>query len=208
MLSPFPLHIHSPPTIEPNIPCVLFPRPPWRPLGADFPPSIMGARQQHLESTNVFLCTHRYLLHYDAPPRPHTRPRTLTLTTPLYAITLHTSHHKLSIFTCLPKNVPFRAVLTTLMEFHVEGKDFTPECKSPHALAKYTKDSEPWLYSPPLLTKERSSMGRAATGTAQVGVLLVSLFDSLFKQLRLHCLDVSLTWYLWHIKVWWQYLYW
>jgi len=30
---------------------------------------------------------------------------------------------------------------------------------SPHALAKYTK--EPWLYSPPPLTKERLSVGRA-----------------------------------------------
>ena len=31
---------------------------------------------------------------------------------------------------------------------------------SPHALAEYTK--EPWLYSPPPLTKERSSVGRRA----------------------------------------------
>ena len=30
---------------------------------------------------------------------------------------------------------------------------------SPHALAKHTK--EPWLYPPPRLTKERSSVGRA-----------------------------------------------
>jgi len=32
------------------------------------------------------------------------------------------------------------------------------------------------------------------------------LFDLLFKQSRLHCLDVGLTWYLWHIKLRWQYL--
>jgi len=31
--------------------------------------------------------------------------------------------------------------------------------QSPHTLAKYTK--EPWLYPPLLLTKERSSVGRA-----------------------------------------------
>ena len=41
----------------------------------------------------------------------------------------------------------------------------------------------------------------ACTGTAQVGVLLVSLSDPLLKQSRLHCLDVSLTWHLWHKKV-------
>ena len=32
------------------------------------------------------------------------------------------------------------------------------------------------------------------------------LFDLLFKQSRLHCLDVGLTWYLWHIKLRWQYI--
>ena len=62
------------------------------------------------------------------------------------------------------------------------------------------------------------------TITAQVGVSLVSLFNSLFKQSRLHCLDVSLTWsrlhylgvwsrldclgvcltwYLWHLFLFW-----
>ena len=32
------------------------------------------------------------------------------------------------------------------------------------------------------------------------------LFDLLFKQSRLHCLDEGLTWYLWHITLWWQYI--
>jgi len=76
---------HSPSTytpllpLEPNIPRVLFPRP--RPLGGDFPPSIMGARRRHpgLErdsADSVCLRGHCYLLH--APLSPHTRPRALT----------------------------------------------------------------------------------------------------------------------------------
>ena len=67
--------------------------------------------------------------------------------------------YKLSLFTCLTNNIPLKAVLTTLMALHVGSKVFTPECESPHALAKYTK--EPWLYPSPPLTKERSSVGRA-----------------------------------------------
>ena len=34
----------------------------------------------------------------------------------------------------------------------------------------------------------------------------MTLLHPLFKQSRLHCLDVCLTWYLWHIWVWWRYL--
>jgi len=45
----------------------------------------------------------------------------------------------------------------------------------------------------------------ACAGTAQVGVSLVSLFNPLFKQSWLHCLDVYFTWYLWQIQVWWWY---
>ena len=41
---------------------------------------------------------------------------------------------------------------------------------------------------------------------ALVGVSLASLFDPLFKRSRLHCFNIRLTWYLWHIKTWWQYL--
>ena len=71
----------------------------------------------------------------------------------------NTLAYKLSLFTCLSNNIPLRGVLTTLMALHVGSKVFTPECESPHALAKYTK--EPWLYPPPPLTKERSSVGRS-----------------------------------------------
>jgi len=58
----------------------------------------------------------------------------------------------------------------------------------PHPLAKYT--NEPWLYPPPPLTIKRRL---CVHDTTQVGVLLVSSLDSLFKQSRLHCLHLCLT---------------
>jgi len=59
-------------------------------IGGEFPPSIMGARRRNLRlargsADSVCLRAHRYL-HY-APPRPHTRP--CTLTTFLHTATLH-----------------------------------------------------------------------------------------------------------------------
>jgi len=53
---------------------------------------------------------------------------------------------------------------------------------------------------------QRAFVCGACTGTTQVGVSLESLFDALFKWSRWLCLDSCLTWYLWHINVWWQYL--
>ena len=35
-----------------------------------------------------------------------------------------------------------------------------------------------------------------------------SFFNPLFKRSKLHCLDICLTWYLWHVKVWWECLHW
>ena len=40
---------------------------------------------------------------------------------------------------------------------------------------------------------QRAFAYEACTGTTQVGVLLLSLFDPLFKRSRLHCLDVCST---------------
>jgi len=52
----------------------------------------------------------------------------------------NTLAYKLSLFTCLSNNIPLRGVLTTLMALNVGSKGFTPECESPHALAKCTKE--------------------------------------------------------------------
>ena len=64
--------------------------------------------------------------------------------------------------------------------FHVHSIHFIDTRKHPttHTLAKYTQ--EPWLYPPAPLTwaTEHSSVGPTpCTGTAQVGVSLVSLLD-------------------------------
>ena len=62
------------------------------------------------------------------------------------------------------------------------------------------------LVVPPSSPHQRVLVCGACTGTAQVGVPLVSLFNPLFKRSRLHCFDICLTWYLWHLKIWWQHL--
>jgi len=61
------------------------------------------------------------------------------------------------------------------------------------------------LVVPPSSPYQSSFVCGACIGTAQVDVSLVSLFDPLFKRSRLHYFDICLTWYLWHIKIWWQY---
>ena len=119
---------------------------------------------------SVCLRAHRYLRH--APPRPHTRPRTLT--TPLHATTLcshllpaHTpaprSHLYLAI-TCLSRACRWASPQCTLRTARpstsTQPTVLTPiNTQPPHALAKYTK--EPWLYPPLSLTKECSFVGRA-----------------------------------------------
>jgi len=49
------------------------------------------------------------------------------------------------------------------------------------------------LVVPPCSPHQRAFVYGACTGTAQLGVSLVSLVDLLFKQSRLHCFDVCLT---------------
>ena len=142
----FPLPIPSPTTLGPNIPLVFFPS--SRPLGGDSLPRsaaaklMIGARQRRLCFSSCL-------------PLPAWPAKISHLASHPH----NTLAYKLSLFTCLTNNIPLKAVLTTLMALHVGSKVFTPECESPHALAKYTK--EPWLYPSPPLTKERSSVGRA-----------------------------------------------
>ena len=143
----------------------------------------MGARRRNLRLARgsakyVCLRAHRCLHH--APPRPHTRPGTLT--TPLHATTLHS--HLLPAHTpaphrhlCFGYKMPVRHVLLSLASgcggsccreplrtarpsTSTQTTPLTPaHTQPPHALAKYTQ--EPWLYPPSPLTKECSSVGRA-----------------------------------------------
>ena len=168
----------------------------------------MGARWWHLRlargsADSACLRTHRYLLH--APPRPHTRPRTLT--TPLHATTLHS--HLVPANTPAPHShlyfgykQPVWHVLLGLAS--VAAKDRA----TLHIHSCLGKVYKLALVVPPSSPCQRAFVCGACTGTAQVGVLLVSLFNPLFKRSRLHCLDICLNWYLWQIKIWWQYLHW
>ena len=191
MLSPFPLPIPFPPTLGPNIPHILFPR--SRPLVGDSPPSRMGAQQRHLQlasgsAASSCLRTHRYLLH--VPPRPHTRPRTCT--TPLHATTLHS--HPLTANTPAPHNhlysgykLPVTARSPGLVP--IVAKDRA----TLYIHSRFGKVYKRALVVTPFSPHQRAFVCGACTGTAQVGVSLVFLFDPLFKRSRLHCSDVCLT---------------
>ena len=76
------------------------------------------------------------------------------------------------------------------------------QTQPPHALAKYTQS----LGYTPLLPSPKSVRLWSVFRYPKVGVSLVPLFDPLFKRFRLHCFNVCLTWNLWHMKTWWQYL--
>ena len=77
----------------------------------------------------------------------------------------------------------WRVCITWVYFTSTKSTPLTPaNTQPPQALDKYKK--ELWLYQ---------SFNLHNLGTAQVGISLVSLFDSLFKRSRLHCLDVCLT---------------
>jgi len=130
---------------------------------------------------------------YHVPSRPLTQPRTNT--TPLHVTTFHShllpahttpSHIHLYFVYKLPvRHVPPGLVSVASKDrasLHItQPTPLTPaNTQFPHALAKYTQ--EPWLYPPSFLTNE--CVCGAGTGTAQVGVLLVSCLVSLFKRSR------------------------
>jgi len=75
---------------------------------------------------------------------------------------------------------------------HIHSNHSINTCRhpSPTPLGKAYKRA---LVVPPSSPQKRAFVCGACTGTVQVGVLLVSLFDPLFKRSRLHCLDICLT---------------
>jgi len=170
------------------------PSPRSRPLGVHSSPSTMGARRLHLRlapgsADSVCLRVRRYL--HNAPPRPHTRPRTLI--TPLHATTLHS--HLLPTNTSAPHShlyfgykLPVRFARFAHLGLSQPSVRTELPSTSTHALAKYTK--EPRLYPPPPLTKERSSVRRAQAPHRLVSRWCPVLIHS---SNRLHCLDVCLT---------------
>jgi len=149
-------------------------------------------------SPSLFFVNH-YLHH--GPPRPHTRPRTHK--TPLHATTLHSnlplySHH---LHTHTFQHIIFCKYIGSrfCVRFFVKGAHSMVLF---HIHITYSIDTR----KHPTPTRLRNSLGcipvsphqrtfvcRACTGTAQVGVSLVSLLDLLSKRSRSHCLDVCFT---------------
>jgi len=135
--------------------------------------------------------------------RSHTWPRTLT--TPLHATTLHShllpahipaprSHLYFGYKTACPGRTPglVPTVAKDSVTLHI-----------PTRLGKVYKRA---LVVPPSSPHQRPFVCGACIGTAQVGVLLVSLLNPLVKRSRLHCFDICLAWYLRYLKIWWQHL--
>jgi len=190
ILSPFPPPIPSPTTLGPTSPVSSFPvEDHW----VGLPPSIIvGARRRNLRlargsAESVCLRTHRYLHH--APPRPHTRPRTLT--TPLHATTLHS--HLLPTHTPAPhSHLSFGYKLTVTARTTGVAPNVAKDRAPPHPLTPW-QSIQRALVVPLSSPHQRAFVCGACIGTAQVGVLLVSLFNPLFKRSRLHCFDICLT---------------
>jgi len=145
---------------------------------------------------------YRCYLHHDLP-RPHTRPRTHTTT--LNATTLHS--RLLPAHTAAPHShlyfgykkpvwgVPLGlasvfAKDNATLQIHTNHSINTCTIPSPTRLGKVYKRT---LVVPPFSQYQRAFVCWACTGTTQVGVSLVSLFDPLFRWSRLYCLDVYYT---------------
>jgi len=188
--SPFPLPIPSPTTLKPTSPVSSFPvEDHW----VGLPPSIiMGARRRNLplahgSAESVCLRTHRYLHH--APPRQHTWPRTLT--TPLYATTLHS--HLLPGHTPAPhSHLSFGYKLTVTARTTGLVPNVAKDRAPPHPLTPW-QSIQRALVVPLSSPHQRDFVCGASIGAAQVGILMVALFNLLFKRSRLHCLDICLT---------------
>jgi len=135
----------------------------------------------------VYPCAHRYLYH--GLPRSHTWSRILT--TPWHATTLH-SH-------LLPTNTPashshlsFGYKLTVTARTTGLAPNVSKDRAPPHPLMHW-QSIQRVLVVPLSSPHQRAFVCGACIGTAQVGVLLVSLLDPLFKRSRLYCFDICLT---------------
>ena len=177
------LPIPSPTTLGPNIPHVLFPRS----LGGNSPPRPWACGGENLPlacgSADSFALRANHYLHH-GPPRPHTRPRTHT--TPLHTTTLHS--HLLPAHTAAPRShlcfgckqpawgVPLGLASVFAKDsvtLHIHTHHSIKTCTHPARLGKVYKRA---LVVPPSSPHQRAFVCGACTGTAQIGVSLVSLF--------------------------------
>ena len=183
-------------------PPVLFPS--WRPLGRDFPtcceaatPEI-GARQRRLFLSS---CSPLHVPCSTKTSHPASHPHITQHATTLqcHLLPAHTAPPHSHLYFGYEQPVPG----VPLGFVSAAAKDGSTLSLTPTPLGKVYKRA---LVVPPSSPHQRAFVCGACTGAAQVSVWLVLLFDPLFKQSRLHCFHVRLTWYLWHMKVWWQYL--
>ena len=137
-----------------------------------------------------FVC-HR-VHRYHGLPRSDTWPRTLTI--PLHATILHS--HLLPAHTPAPhSHLYFGYKLTVTARTTGLAPNVAKDRALPHPLTPWQSILKAFVV-PLSSPHQRAFVCGACIGTAQVGVLLVSLFNPLFKQSRLHCFDIFLTRYL------------
>jgi len=149
------------------------------------------------------LLVSRYL--HRTPPGPHIQSHTHTL--PLHPTTLHShlpdhtptphSHLYFGYKQTVPGAqlgfVPTTVKDITTLIIHTNHSTNTHKHPNPTPLDKvYTRTS----VIPSSTPHQRTFVCGDSTVIAQVGVALVSLFNSLFKKPSLYCLDVCLMWYL------------
>jgi len=133
----------------------------------------------------VCLRAHRY----HGLPRSDTWPRTLT--TPLHATTLHS--HLLPAHTPAPhSHLSFGYKLTVTTRTTGLAPNVAKDRAPPHPLTLWQRIQRA-LVVPLSSPHQRAFVCGACIGTAQVGVLLTSLFNQLFKRSRLHFFDICLT---------------
>jgi len=124
--------------------------------------------------------------------QPHFTP-TSSLHTLLHLIAISILATNCLSGTCR-RALSLQLVRTELPFTSTQTTSLTPaNTRPPHPLAKYKKEDKRALVVPPGSPQQRALGCGACTGTAQVGVSLVSLFNPHFKRSRLHCLVVPFT---------------
>ena len=130
----------------------------------------------------------RHYLHH-APPRLHTRPHTLTI--PLHATILHS--HLLPAHSPAPhSHLYFGYKLTVTARTTGLAPNVAKDRALPHPLTPWQSIQKAFVV-PLSSPHQRAFVCGLCIGTAQVGVLLVSLFNPLFKWSRSHCFDICAT---------------
>jgi len=121
--------------------------------------------------------------------QPHFTP-TSSPPTPLHLIAISIFGYKRPV-----RHVPLCLASVAAKDratIHINSTHSINTCKHPTP-TRFGKVYKRALVVPPVSPYQRAFVCGSCTGTTQVGISLVSLFDPLFKRFRLHCLNVCLT---------------